>query len=179
MTMITLTLRSDISLCWKKWKKIAPIVSFMLFVLFSAENILSIIRSSSYVFENINIHWNANFETSTSTHYRQVSNIRRSKSPNLNISRLVLQLHVFAQSMKTRCKVENEDVVGVPPRGDAPTTSEWSTIVLPTKVRSILTVIKIVMICKGKHHQWLSIATPEPAKNCRRTNYSHTVHYIE
>ena len=34
--------------------------------------------------------------------------------------------------------VENEDVVGAAPAGDAPTTSEWSTILLPTKVRLIL-----------------------------------------
>ena len=32
----------------------------------------------------------------------------------------------------------NEDVVGASPTGDAPTTSEWLTILLPTKVRLIL-----------------------------------------
>ena len=31
---------------------------------------------------------------------------------------------VFAQSIEARCKVENEDVVGAAPTGDAPTTSE-------------------------------------------------------
>ena len=45
---------------------------------------------------------------------------------------------VFAQSNEARCSVENEDVVGAAPTGDAPTTSEWSTILLPTKVRLIL-----------------------------------------
>ena len=50
-------------------------------------------------------------------------------------SRLVV---VFAQSNGVRCEVENEDVVGAAPTGDAPTTSEWSTILLPTKVRLIL-----------------------------------------
>ena len=35
-------------------------------------------------------------------------------------------------------QVENEDVVGAAPTGDAPTTSEWSTILLPSKVRLIL-----------------------------------------
>ena len=36
-------------------------------------------------------------------------------------------------------QVDNEDAVGaVPTMGDAPTTSEWSTILLPTKVRRIL-----------------------------------------
>ena len=34
--------------------------------------------------------------------------------------------------------MKNEDVVGAAPTGDAPTTSEWSTIQLPTKVRLIL-----------------------------------------
>ena len=34
--------------------------------------------------------------------------------------------------------MENEDVVEAAPTGDAPTTSEWSVIQLPTKVRLIL-----------------------------------------
>ena len=45
---------------------------------------------------------------------------------------------VFAQSNEASCQVENEDVVGAAPTGDAPTTSEWSTILLPSKVRLIL-----------------------------------------
>ena len=45
---------------------------------------------------------------------------------------------VFAKSLEARCEVENEDVVGAAPTGDAPTTSEWSTISLPTKVHLIL-----------------------------------------
>ena len=44
----------------------------------------------------------------------------------------------FAQSNKARCQVENEDVVGAVPTGDAPTISEWSTILLPSKVGLIL-----------------------------------------
>ena len=35
---------------------------------------------------------------------------------------------VFGQSFEAKCSVENEDVVGAAPTGDAPTTSEWSTI---------------------------------------------------
>ena len=35
-------------------------------------------------------------------------------------------------------KIENEGVIGAAPTGDAPITSEWSTILLPTKVRLIL-----------------------------------------
>ena len=35
---------------------------------------------------------------------------------------------VFVQYTEAKCYVENEDVVGAAPTGDAPTTSEWSTI---------------------------------------------------
>ena len=70
--------------------------------------------------------------------YRQFSNIRRTHFQNINVSRLV----VFAQSIEARCSVENEDVVGAAPTGDAPTTSEWSTISLPTKVRLILETLR-------------------------------------
>ena len=45
---------------------------------------------------------------------------------------------VFVQSNEARCYVKNEDVVGAAPTGDAPTTSEWWTILLPTRVRLIL-----------------------------------------
>ena len=47
---------------------------------------------------------------------------------------------VTPQSIEVRCSVENEDVVGAAPTGDAPTTSEWSTILLPTMVQLILEV---------------------------------------
>ena len=47
---------------------------------------------------------------------------------------------VFAQSSEVRRKVENEAAVGATPTGDAPTTSGWSTILLPTKVPIILEV---------------------------------------
>ena len=39
-------------------------------------------------------------------------------------------------------QVENEDVVGAGPTGDAPTTSEWSTTVLPTKVSLKLEILR-------------------------------------
>ena len=61
--------------------------------------------------------------------YRKVSNIRRTKFQTLNVSRLVWQL-ILSNPLKARCYVENEDVVGAAPTGDAPTTSEWSTILL-------------------------------------------------
>ena len=57
--------------------------------------------------------------------YHQVSNISHTKSQNLNDSHLVLKL-----SLPNPLKpgVENDDVVGATPPGDAPTTSEWSTV---------------------------------------------------
>ena len=41
---------------------------------------------------------------------------------------------VIAQSIEARCEIENEDLVGAVLTGDAPTTSAWSTISLPTEV---------------------------------------------
>ena len=67
--------------------------------------------------------------------YHKISNFNRTNPKNQNDSRLV-----FAQSIEARWKVENEDVVGSAPTGDAPTTSEWSTILLPTKVWLVLEV---------------------------------------
>ena len=49
---------------------------------------------------------------------------------------------VFAESIKAMCYVRNEDVVGAPPVGVAPTTSELSTILLPTKVPLILEILR-------------------------------------
>ena len=51
--------------------------------------------------------------------YRKISNISRTKSKNLNVSRLAV---VFAQSNEARCEVENEHLSGAAPTGDAPTT---------------------------------------------------------
>ena len=45
------------------------------------------------------------------------------KSQNLNVSGLVLQLS-FPQSIEARCQVENENVIKAVPTGDAPTTSK-------------------------------------------------------
>ena len=39
--------------------------------------------------------------------------------------------------IKIRCLVDNEDVVGLPV-GTAAITSDWSTIILPTKMRLYL-----------------------------------------
>ena len=47
---------------------------------------------------------------------------------------------VFAQSIENRCYMKNVDVVKAAPTGDAPTTSEWSTILLPTYIRGLMLV---------------------------------------
>ena len=63
--------------------------------------------------------------------FRHTSNIRLANYLKLEYfpPRLVV---VFAQSIEARSSVENEDVVGAVPTGDAPTTSGWSTILLST-----------------------------------------------
>ena len=72
--------------------------------------------------------WLTNFD------YRQISNISCTKSQTLNVSCLVWQLPLtnpLKPGMKSRMKM-----------GDAPTTSEWSIILLPTRVRLILEVLR-------------------------------------
>ena len=69
--------------------------------------------------------------------YRQVSNISGTKSQHLKYSRTVLRLFLL-----NPWKPENEDVFGTAPTGDAPTISEWSTILLHAKVRLILEVLR-------------------------------------
>ena len=66
----------------------------------------------------------------------------RIKLQNLNVSGLVLQLSL---PNPLKPDVENEDVVGVAPTGDALSTYEWSTVLLPTKVRLILEVWRYML----------------------------------
>ena len=56
--------------------------------------------------------------------YRWVSKISCTKSQNLNVSRLILQL-LRNLSKSLFYWVQNEDIVGAALSGDAPTTSEW------------------------------------------------------
>ena len=65
--------------------------------------------------------------------HRQTSNIRGSKYQNLIFFSFCLAV-IFVQSIEAECYVANEDVVGASPTSGAPTTSEWSTIPLPSKV---------------------------------------------
>ena len=74
--------------------------------------------------------WGSNWQ------YPQIFNIKCTKIKCF-LSRLAVH---FAQSIEARCSVQNEDVVGAALPGDAPTTSEWSTVLLPAKVWLILEV---------------------------------------
>ena len=65
--------------------------------------------------------------------YRKTSNISRNKSQNLNNSHLALQLSL-PNPLMPYVKLRMET-------GDAPTASELSTILLPTKVWLILEVL--------------------------------------
>ena len=74
--------------------------------------------------------------------YLQVSNTVRTKFQLLKDSRTSCLAAIFAESLE----VENEDAIGAAPTSDAPTTSEWSTIVLPTNVRLISDVLRYVLL---------------------------------
>ena len=69
------------------------------------------------------------------------------------------------------CSVENEDVVGTAPTGDVPTTSEWSTILLPTEVRLILETLRYMVFSLG----FCSLISYFPAKSgyCGIWCYNH------
>ena len=71
--------------------------------------------------------------------FRQTSNIKRTKSKYLNVSRLILHKSL-PNPLKPGGYVEKEYVVGAAPTGDVSTTFEWSTIVLPSKVCLMLEV---------------------------------------
>ena len=58
--------------------------------------------------------------------YHQTSSISDTKSENLNVSRLTMQLS--QPNALPGIEVESENVVGAAPKSDAPTISEWSTI---------------------------------------------------
>ena len=69
--------------------------------------------------------------------YRKLSNIRYTKYKQLKWLSSPVAV-VLAQSIEARCLVENEGVFGAAPTGDAPTSCEWSTSILPAKMRVIL-----------------------------------------
>ena len=73
--------------------------------------------------------------------YCQISNISRTKSQHFKNSYCLAAF--FAESL-VQCQVDHSDVVGAAPTGDAPTTIEWSTMLMPTKVPLILEVLRFI-----------------------------------
>ena len=58
-------------------------------------------------------------------YHQQIANVRRTK--------LKCFSSCLAVAFTYRCYIENEDVIRAAPTGDAPTTSEWSTIYCPLR----------------------------------------------
>ena len=76
-----------------------------------------------------------NFETPRSICVAFLS-FKCTKSRNSDVS----FRFVFARSIEASCEIEKEGKVRSEPTDDDPTTPEWSTSLLPTKVRCILEV---------------------------------------
>ena len=74
---------------------------------------------------------------------------------------------VFAQSIEARCWVENEDVVGAAPTGDAPTTCEWSTILLLAKVAYIRGLTVCNRMIAYQFEKFLELSFSHKLHSCR------------
>ena len=107
----------------------------------------------SSFWENWDVSWGLNEGLAWTSTIKSV--ILDTTNPKLKCFSCCLAV-VFAQSIEAWCWVENEDVVGVAPTGDAPTTSEWATILLPTKVCLILEVWQYLVSKEefGYLNQW-------------------------
>ena len=73
--------------------------------------------------------------------------------PNLNVSRLVLQLSLL-NPLKPGVTSRIEDAVGAAPTGGAPTTFEWSANLLSTKLRLILDVRRYILMLMNMNSLW-------------------------
>ena len=73
----------------------------------------------------------------------------------------------FTQSIEAKYYVGNEYEVGAAPTGDAPTTSEWSTILLLTNVRLILKVWRYVMCTQHNYTKFLFLFENAVAHSCQ------------
>ena len=89
---------------------------------------------------------NTKMSSTPQRNYHQIYNISRTWSQKLKcfLSRLAV---VFVQSIEAWCQVEKEYVDGASLTGDAPTTSEWSPILLPTKVSYIRGFVVCIALC--------------------------------
>ena len=89
---------------------------------------------------------------------------------------------VCAQSIEAQCKIGNEDAVGAAPTGDAPTTSEWPTVLLPVKVWLILEIwLYILLLSRHDPHSIDCIFVPvkiSPAFYKVLYRYGYTCIYI-
>ena len=95
------------------------------------------------IFANENIWILIKISLKFVTKFQINNNATISKTLKCFSSRLAV---VFAQSIEVRFYVENEDVVGAGPTGDAHTPSECLTILLPIKVWLISEVWRYVML---------------------------------
>ena len=82
---------------------------------------------------------------------------------------MLVILVAFAQTVETRCSVENEDVVGAAPTGDAPTISEWWTFLLPTKVHRVLDFWEYALKCIYRYFD--EIINIDCTTSCQNDNF--------
>ena len=90
---------------------------------------------------------------------------------------------VCPQPTEAKCLVDNEDVVGAAPTGDAPTASELSTILLPTKVRLILETWRYIETYNQflllKRSEYLDNKCCEVISNDIPTRHICFINYVE
>ena len=82
--------------------------------------------------------------------YRQISNVRRTKSQNLNVARLVCVIY-WSQ-------VLSREWIGAALVCDAPTTTQWPTILLATEMSMIDLFLLLFVACPmmGSLHCFLT-----------------------
>ena len=73
----------------------------------------------------------------------------------------------FVQYIEARYRIEDEDVVRATSTGAAPTTSEWSTMLLPTKVRLIFEAwlyefAYLLYMCSVNHKPYIYVVSKIP-----------------
>ena len=132
-----------------------------------------LLKSNTALGVNFNNLWHFNFKEWCKEQmyiYRQISNIRH-PIPKLECSSSRLAV-VFVQSIEARCQDKNEDVVGAAPTGNAPTISEWSTMLLPVKVRLILEVWRYLCFLQKKFCMTMVNITSGSGEACGVAMYS-------
>ena len=84
-----------------------------------------------------------------------------------------MQLGMLCQSTEALCSVKNEDVVEAAPTGDAPTTSELSTISMPIKVPLMIEVRQyfIHSMCLTGRTVKIMQSKIDQFQRCRRSSW--------